>query len=820
MLVSSAAVAQQEWPKTISAANGDLIKIYQPQPESYTNNILKSRAAISLVQSGKTDPVFGTYWFTAQAPGNGSTVSIQSLEVTDIRFPADMDDAKINDIKSTLQNEVPKMNVRIPQQELQNALNLNQEQAKLSSTINNAPPKVIYSTKPSMLVLIDGTPKLQMNSDWGVEAVVNSPFTIVKNNDGRFYLYGGKRWYTAPDATGPYSYTASVPGNLQNVQAAVDKAAAENAANSAKADDDGTNDNSADQNAAANSDVIPQIIVSTEPAELIQSNGEPNFTPVEGTALLYVKNSGNDIFMNVNSQQYYVLLAGRWYKASNLKSTWQYIPSNELPADFAKIPEGSPKDNVLASVAGTEAANDAVMDAQVPQMAKVDRKTATSDVTYDGNPQFENITGTDMQYSVNSSNSVLSYRGRYYTVDNGVWFVANSANGPWTVATDRPDEVDRIPPSYPVYNMKYVDVYDVTPDYVWMGYTPGYLNTYIYGPTIVYGTGYHYRSWYGHYYWPRAYTWGFNMSYNPWYGWNVGWDYGWGWGGSWFNIYIGGGRRYNYYGCGGWWGPVAYHPVARYNAYRNYGYYGGRARNYYGGRNRTVVINRTYNNNIYNNRRGVVTVNNRRSIETRSYNRSYGNNNNNNFNRGRYNNNPGNNNRMADGTRPNNGFNNRGNYNNGGYNNNNRTSPTYNNRTSPGYNNNTPGNNNSNTPGRTYRTLPQSSPGNPGNSNNRPGSNNPRFNNNNNMQRVQPSQPSSSPQFSRPQQQRTFTPQQQQSGPRTLQSTPQRSVAPQQQRTFDRPSNNGGGGGGRPSGGDRGNGGDRGGSRGDHGRRG
>ena len=42
-----------------------------------------------------------------------------------------------------------------------------------------------------MLVLIDGEPKIQSNSTYGVDAVVNSPFTIVKNNDGRFYLYGG-----------------------------------------------------------------------------------------------------------------------------------------------------------------------------------------------------------------------------------------------------------------------------------------------------------------------------------------------------------------------------------------------------------------------------------------------------------------------------------------------------------------------------------------------------------------------------------------------------------------------------------------------------
>ncbi|HSC37850.1 MAG TPA: hypothetical protein VLD19_08270, partial [Chitinophagaceae bacterium] len=161
ILISSVAVAQQQgWPKTISAANGDRIKIYQPQPESYANNILKSRAAISLVESGKTDPVFGTYWSTAQTSGGGSgTVYIQSLEVTDVRFPSDLDDAKIDNIKSTLQSEVPKMNVRLTESELQNALNATQEQAKLSSSISNTPPKIFYSNKPAILVLIDGEPK-------------------------------------------------------------------------------------------------------------------------------------------------------------------------------------------------------------------------------------------------------------------------------------------------------------------------------------------------------------------------------------------------------------------------------------------------------------------------------------------------------------------------------------------------------------------------------------------------------------------------------------------------------------------------------------
>ncbi len=88
---------------------------------------------------------------------------------------------------------------------------------------------------------------------------------------------------------------------------------------------------------------IPEIIVSTVPAELIQSNGEADFSPIKGTGLLYMTNTNNDVFMNIADQQYYVLLSGRWYKSASLKGPWTYTPSNKLPDDFAKIPDDSEK---------------------------------------------------------------------------------------------------------------------------------------------------------------------------------------------------------------------------------------------------------------------------------------------------------------------------------------------------------------------------------------------------------------------------------------------------------------------------------------------
>ena len=57
----------------------------------------------------------------------------------------------------------------------------------------------------------------------------------------------------------------------------------------------------------------PQVYVSTTPAELILTSGSPEFTPILGTNLSYVTNSGDDIFLDHANSVYYVLVAGRWF---------------------------------------------------------------------------------------------------------------------------------------------------------------------------------------------------------------------------------------------------------------------------------------------------------------------------------------------------------------------------------------------------------------------------------------------------------------------------------------------------------------------------
>ena len=162
-------------------------------------------------------------------------------------------------------------------------------------------------------------------------------------------------------------------------------------------------------------------------------------------------------------------------------------------------------------VAQEAGAGGGIVNACVPfgeSLKQTNPSTATVEVEYDGDPELKQIEGTELSYVVNASTSVIVWKGRYYACDNGVWFVSDEAGGPWAVATERPEGVEEIPPSYPCYNVKYVYIYDYTPTVVYVGYLPGYTGCYVYHGVVVYGTGYYYPGWYRTVYYARPATWG------------------------------------------------------------------------------------------------------------------------------------------------------------------------------------------------------------------------------------------------------------------------------------------------------------------------
>ncbi|MBE0592676.1 MAG: carbohydrate-binding family V/XII, partial [Gemmatimonadales bacterium] len=338
------------------------------------------------------------------------------------------------------------------------------EQRSLEGLKNEA-PKIVFTDELAILLLYDGAPQSRAIPDTDLEQVLNTSLAVVKDTrSGTYWLSGGKVWYSAKDPLGPWTPNARPPEEITRI-----------------VPPDTSSDPAPDPPLA--------IVTATEPTELIVTDGPPKWQSLGGGELLYVENTENPILRAVDPAYIYILLSGRWFRAASFDGPWTFVHPDSLPASFEEIPPESPVAGVRVSVAGTQEAEDAMLDAQIPQTAAIERSKAKLEVTYDGEPQFTDIAGTKIAYATNTPAQVLRIDGRYYAVDEGVWFTAGSAKGPWAVADSVPeDEIQQIPPSAPVYNTTYVHVYESTPQVVYVGYYPGYMWSFPYYGVPVYGT--------------------------------------------------------------------------------------------------------------------------------------------------------------------------------------------------------------------------------------------------------------------------------------------------------------------------------------------
>ncbi len=566
-LLAEESSSEFSWPIEIESENGFVTTLYQPQLESFEANILEGRMAVT-IKPPDQEMIFGALWFKARMITNldNRTVLLEKMDILKTHFPDIMDEEETGKFSDLLSKEMESWNLEMSLDRILASLDEVENLKQISDKINNAPPEIYFRTTPAILIMIDGDPILNKDEDSGLEYVINTPFFIVKDpKNENYYINGGPFWYTSKEVMKGWMETKNVPSKIKTF---------------AKL----SNEEQETDSVAKSYSEAPEIIVETKASELILVDGEIDYKPIEGTSLLYVSNTESDVIMDINSQNHYLLLAGRWYYSKSLKNgDWKFCEPGDLPQEFRKIPEDSDMESVRSSIPGTPEAQTALLEQSIPQTATIDRMKASVEVKYDGNPKFEKIEGTNISYAANTDKTILLISNTYYCVDDAVWFMSDRATGPWEVCVNRPDEVDQIPPESPVYNVKYAYIYESTPEVVYVGYLPGYTHSYVYNGVVVYGTGYYYNPWYVHYYYPRPVTWGYGVHYNPWTGWgfSAGYSYGWvSWG------------FHPYRSC--YWGPRGY-----YSGYRH-GYYQGYQRApYHGYRTGYAAGSRDAYRNVY-----------------------------------------------------------------------------------------------------------------------------------------------------------------------------------------------------------------------------
>jgi hypothetical protein len=573
------------WPRQYTSGS-TTFTVYQPELDEWKGDKLEARAAVAVKEVGQEEPTYGVIWLEARTEVDkvNRQVYLNNTKITTANFPSATE--KTAEWQAALQKQVPGRSRALSLDRIEAQLAIQEQRAKAADLpLKNSPPRILISTAPAMLILIDGEPALRKADD--VERVINTRPLLLKAG-GTFYLRVFDGWMQAESLGGTWAVAKSPPASLKKaMDAAVKKGQVDLLT--------GESSDTTQPKPSLAKGPVPAIYVSTTPAELVVFEGEPNYVPVDSTELLYAKNTSARVFKSIADNQTYLLISGRWYRAASFTGPWTFIPAAELPKDFSKIPDSSPVENVKASVLGTRQAQEALIANAVPQTATVKRSTNMNpQPSIDGDPKLDPIEGTTLSYVVNSSVPIIEVdAGSFYAVQNGIWFVSTSVRGPWVIATSVPDVIYSIPPSSPLYYATYVQVYNATPDVVYVGYTPGYYGTVVApGPVVVYGTGYYYTPWVGTVWYGYPVTYGFavGMCWTPWTGWAFGFGYGWAWGAAMWGGWGWGPRPW--WGPAGWGWGAAWGPHGGYARWGPGGWYGTTG-NVYSRWGSTSVVSRT-----------------------------------------------------------------------------------------------------------------------------------------------------------------------------------------------------------------------------------
>ena len=508
---AAAAAVDGGWPRRYVAPDGAEVVLYQPQVASWDEQtLMRLHAAVAYTPKGSTAaPLLGTV--IAEAHTRVSVeqrlVDFSSFGIIQSNFPSASREtaaAAVGAIKAAM----PLGERVIALDRVLAQIDASTIRAKNVEGLKADPPQVFFSTRPAIVLNLDGDPVWSPIQGVDLRFAVNTNWDLFEHTPSNtFFLRNGTAWMKAPAINGPWTAAGRLPASFTRLPA----------------DDNWKEVRAALPGTTVAASALPRVFVSTTPAELILLRGEPQYEPVEGTHLLWVRNAESDIFRLGSGGPVYYLVAGRWFSAPDFAGPWTFATPS-LPPDLGKIPLEHERSRVLASVPGTVQAAEAVLLAQVPQTARVNKKSVMApEVVYSGDPDFALIESTTIAHAVNTDKDVFKVGNLYYMCFQGVWFVSNTASGPWEVTGSVPSEIYQIPVSSSSHHVTYVTVEDDDDDWVVFATAAAYTGLMVGWGCAVWGTGYYYPPYLGYggfypVYYPRYPTYGYGAAYNPWRG--------------------------------------------------------------------------------------------------------------------------------------------------------------------------------------------------------------------------------------------------------------------------------------------------------------
>ena len=279
---ASASTAEKAWPRTFSSG-GDTFSIYQPQVDKWDGNRLYLYSAVEVANPTKKSSNYGVVWFNARAEIDklNRTVTLDQLQLTKVNFPAEP--AKNAELMQLLEAKLPKATKLVSLDRLIAATEADSQPIK-TVEVKNDPPAIIFSTKQSVLVLIDGPAQMREIEGTKLQRVINTRAILLFETDKKtYYLRVSDWWLQAATLEGPWTYAKKLPDDMKTAEEyVVSKTGGQTlqTGSSPTSSAQSSGKSSAPQPSlkeAGSKAEIPAVFVAFGPTELLETRGDPVF---------------------------------------------------------------------------------------------------------------------------------------------------------------------------------------------------------------------------------------------------------------------------------------------------------------------------------------------------------------------------------------------------------------------------------------------------------------------------------------------------------------------------------------------------------------
>lgn len=331
-----AATQDPGWPREIVHDDVTII-YYQPQIDDWKDfKELTGRMAISITPRGEKPQVgVVTMQMHTEVDIDSRNALLSNPQVIGTAFPG-VDQATGQKLDQLVRKSLnPQATLTLSVDRLVASV-ANKNPAPVAE-VKNDPPAIFASYGPAVLLFVDGEPTLAPIQNSDLSFVVNANWPLFADNAShQYFLFTGQTWMTSTDLKSGWAETKTLPAQMSKVPADPTWADLKPYIPPPK----------------GKKTAAPGVFFSSAPAELIAFDGPPVYATISGTGLVIARNTGSDVFVYSPTQTFYYLTGGRWFSAPALNGPWTFA-TNELPADFAKIPRDNLAARVLTSVPGT-----------------------------------------------------------------------------------------------------------------------------------------------------------------------------------------------------------------------------------------------------------------------------------------------------------------------------------------------------------------------------------------------------------------------------------------------------------------------------------